>query len=137
MYGSVEVIVFSKQYEKFGGRLANDQVLVILGRVSAREEEATKLVAQEFLFYEDIPSVAVGKKKTTFWIKVPKGSSVSPSKITATLSAHPGDTQVMVYNEEANKKILLGSEFWVTPCDALTQTLEDLLGGGTVKITGK
>ncbi|MCL2225892.1 MAG: DNA polymerase III subunit alpha [Defluviitaleaceae bacterium] len=163
MYGSVEVIVFSKIYEKFGGRLQNDQVLVIQGRVSAREEEATKLVAQEFLFYEEMPpsggayprthesssrvlskpetTGAAGAvppvKKTTFWLKVPVGSSVALQEITSALSAHPGDVQVMIYNEEMKKKFLADSRYWVTPSPVLVQAMENLLGEGTAKITEK
>jgi len=140
MHGSVEVIVFSKIYEKFGSRLQDDQVLVIQGRVSAREEEATKLVAQDFLFYEEMPPVVPGTgtkttKKPTFWLKVPKGSNIPLKKITDTLSAHPGETQVMIYNEALNKKFLANSAFWVTPSDALTQSMQNLLGEGTVKVT--
>jgi DNA polymerase-3 subunit alpha len=140
MYGTVEVIVFSIFYEKFGARLQTDQVLVIQGRISAREEEATKLVAQDFLFYEEMPPViseTKATKKATFWVKVPKGSSVRLAKITSTLSAYPGETQVMIYNEEMKKKFLADSTFWVTPCNALQEALENLLGKGTVKITQK
>jgi DNA polymerase-3 subunit alpha len=136
MYGTVEVIVFSKIYEKFGARLQEEAVLVIQGRVSAREEEATKLVAQDFLFYEEMPPVVgAPTKKTTFWLKVPKDRDVSLKKITDTLAAFPGETQVMIYNEAQNKKYLANSAFFVTPCDALIVAVEELLGAGTAKIT--
>ena len=168
MYGAVEVIVFSKIYEKFGSRLHEDQVLVIQGRVSAREEEATKLVAQDFLFYEEMPHISVrgttsempsivskpspgtfanetksgtenpkiptNSKKIKFWLKVPKDSNVSLKSITDTLAAHPGETEVMIYNETLGKKFLADSAFWVTPNDTLTQAMEGLLGEGTVKV---
>jgi DNA polymerase-3 subunit alpha len=138
MCGAVEVIVFSKIYEKFGARLQDDQVLVIQGRVSVREEEAMKLVAQEFLFYEEITvSRAVSPKKETFWLKVPKDKNISLQSITSTLAAHPGNTEVMIFNEAQNKKYLANSMYFVTPCEALTQAMEELLGKGMVKITHK
>jgi DNA polymerase-3 subunit alpha len=146
MYGSIEVIVFSKIYEKYGARLQEDGVLVIQGRVSSREEEATKIVAQDFLFYEEIPQmpkntgVAAVSTKTstsTFWLKVPKDRPVELKKITDILSAFPGETQVMIYNEALQKKFLANNMYWVTPCDALTQAMENLLGEGTVKTVVK
>lgn len=153
MYGAVEVIVFSKIYEKFGSRLSEDQVLVIQGRISMREEEATKIVAQDFLFYEEMPpvvssaNVAKGSNvntvsaaaspppAVTFWLKVPKSRSVELKSITDILAAYPGETRVMIYNEAQNKKYLANKGFWVTPCDALTKAMEKLLGEGSVKIT--
>ncbi|MCL1843101.1 MAG: DNA polymerase III subunit alpha [Defluviitaleaceae bacterium] len=166
MHGSVEVIVFSKIYEKFGARLQEDQVLIIQGRISAREEEATKLVAQDFLFYEEIPvapaaptvpvapvapvaPAANGDVLTpanvpqtaaanmTLWLKVPKNRDVSLTSITSTLAKFLGDTKVIIYNEAQNKKYPVNNALWITPCDALTQEMENLLGEGMVKITQK
>ena len=54
MYGTVEVAVFSKMYENIGTRLAVDEVIVVQGRVSAKEDEAAKLIASEVLFYNEM-----------------------------------------------------------------------------------
>ncbi|MCL2840509.1 MAG: DNA polymerase III subunit alpha [Defluviitaleaceae bacterium] len=145
MYGAVEVIVFAKIYEKFANRLQVDQVLVIQGRVSAREEEATKIVSQDMLFYEDIPpsahqqaqSQAQSTSKTTFWIKIPKAVEVPAKTITDTLSAYHGDTPVIIYNEAQGQKFQVNREFWVSPSDTLNHALETLLGEGTVKTVTK
>ena len=153
MYGTVEVIVFSKMYEKFGSRLQTDQVIVVQGKVSVREDENTKLVAQDILFYEDVaytdpaaydgqpngrPQAAPTSDHTpvqTFWIKVPASSAVQLKNITDILAAHRGSMQVMIYNEAQNKKYLARQEFWVTPNHILSQELEWLLGPGCVKMT--
>jgi len=148
MYGAVEVIVFTQMYEKFGARLQQDQVIIVQGRVSAREDEATKLVAQDMLFYEDIahsipehsaptaPRVVEAQSFTrTFWVKVPAANQVPLKTITDILSAHHGNTKVIIYNEAQNKKYQVKEEFWVTPTHILSQELEALLGAGSVKIT--
>ena len=156
MYGTVEVIVFSKMYEKFGQRLQNDQVIVVQGKVSVREDENTKLVAQDILFYEDVGYADADKNSElradmesarevrhdavpppvqTFWIKVPANKPVQLKNITDILAAHRGSTQVMIYNEAQNKKYLARQEFWVTPNYVLSQELERLLGAGCVKVT--
>ncbi|MCL1788607.1 MAG: DNA polymerase III subunit alpha, partial [Defluviitaleaceae bacterium] len=145
MYGAVEVAVFSKMYEKFGARLQTDQVIVVQGKVSMREDEATKINSQDILFYEDVAYETGGAYKSaaaappvkqlqTFWIKVPKAQPVQLKDITDILTAHHGQTQVMIYNEAQGKKYQAKQEFWVTPNHILMQELERLLGDGTVKV---
>ncbi|MCL2217608.1 MAG: DNA polymerase III subunit alpha [Defluviitaleaceae bacterium] len=151
MYGSVEVIVFSKIYEKFSPRLQVDQVLIIQGRVNAREEEATKIVTQDILFYEDIPGSAheqaqsqsapapqaASAQTVTFWVKIPANRDVGPKIITDILSAHPGDTPVIIYSEAQKQKFQVNRDFWVTQSDSLTRELESMLGSNTVKTVTK
>jgi DNA polymerase-3 subunit alpha len=141
LYGTVEVIVFSNLYEKYGPRLVNEQVLVIQGKVSVREEEDAKIIANELLFYEDIPDAAdrpvLADEKRTVWIKIPKDSAIQPQAITDILQNNRGNTRVYIYNERLNQKLALKENLWVNPCHTLVNDLENVLGGGAVKITEK
>ena len=141
MYGAVEIIVFSKMYEKFGSRLQTEEVLVIQGKVNSREDEATKIVAQDILFYDEIPSVASRPAPDlapdkTFWIKIPKESKIPLKTITDVLTKHHGQTKVMIYNEAQNQKIEANPNFWVSLSDGLKREMEGILGVGSVKVTG-
>jgi len=140
MYGQVEVIVFSKMYEKFGARLQENEVIVVQGRASLREDEAGKITAMDILFYNEIPEPSDAAQtiaKKIFWIKVPKEKDVPAKRITDILQTHRGDTTVMIYKEAENMRYKVNDSFWVNPNDRLTQELELLLGSGTVKITSK
>ena len=150
MYGAIEVAVFPKIYENIGSRLKVDEVLVILGRVSAKEDEDAKLIASEVMFYNEMytgsllrdapetikPEKAVNSvtKASTFWIKLPKSSEIKPSNITAILASHSGDVKVMIYDEREDAKYQAPQKYWVSPTKELTKELVDLLGEGTVKI---
>ena len=158
MYGAVEVIVFSKMYEKFGTRLQTNQVIVVQGRVSMREDEATKITASDIVFYEDVAyektvesymethagtsmqqhdaaqAASHNTKSQTVWIKVPKDRHIQLSHVTDILTANHGTTRVMIYNEAQNKKIQAKPEFWVTPSMGLTSALTALLGDGCVVV---
>jgi DNA polymerase-3 subunit alpha len=133
--GSVEVIVFPKVYEKAAAKLQLEQVLIVQGRVSVREDEAAKITAMELMFYEDIPAKN-SPTTPTFWIKIPIGTQVSPAKITDMLKQHAGDTPVVVYNEETAKRIRMNNEFWVAQTPSLISEMEKLLGQGNAKFTG-
>ena len=134
LYGSVEVIVFSNLYEKYNQRLQKDQVLVIQGKASVREDEDAKLIANDFLFYEDIKSEGTGPMDRVFWIKIPKQLTIPPVKITDILQSYRGNTRVMIYNERLNQKLAAKENYWVSPCGKLIHDLEELLGGGAVKL---
>ena len=134
MYGAVEVVVFNKMYEKFGAKLTTDQVIIVQGKVSVREDEDSKIIANDMLLYDDIPQEPTAK---TLWVKVPKSRPVPPNHITDILSAYRGDTQVMIYNEAQNRKLLANRAYWVNISDDLIRALEGLLGSGTVKVTEK
>jgi len=135
MYGAVEVAVFPKMYERFGHKLATEQVIIVQGKASAREDEDIKIIANDMLMYEEIPQD--NGQTRTLWVKVSKNRPVQPSHITDVLAAFRGDTQVMIYNEAQNRSFLAHRSYWVNLSEGLTQALEELLGAGSVKVTVK
>jgi len=124
VYGSVEVIVFSKLYEKHGPRLMVDQVVVIEGQVSLREDEDAVLIANNIRFYNELTATQ------TFWVKLPKSEDMR--QVANILQSHPGDTQVKVYDEMQKKRFVM--ENGVSPSPALFKALSQLLGDGFVKL---
>jgi DNA polymerase-3 subunit alpha len=125
LYGPGEVIVFSQLYERCGPRLQADQVVIVEGQVSLREDEDAKLIADDIRFYDDLAP-------RTFWVKIPRGRPDGMQLVTNILQAYPGDTKVKIYDEGQQKRF--ASENGVHPCNALFQNLEDLLGINTVKL---
>ncbi|MCL2373018.1 MAG: DNA polymerase III subunit alpha [Defluviitaleaceae bacterium] len=143
MYGAVEILVFPQAYEKFSSGLNADQVLVVQGKISKREDEATKIVAEDMLFYEEMPYVSPSdaaapssppQPPKIFWIKIPKTSQTPLRNITEILQKFPGKTPVIIYDEARNQKHKANANFWVTITDGLIMSLEGLLGQGVVKI---
>jgi len=135
LYGAVEVAIFPKMYEKFGHRLATDQVVIVQGKINVREDEDAKIIANDMLMYDDIPKDQGPTR--TLWVKVPKGKPISPSHITDILAAHRGDTQVMIYNEAQNRSFLAQRSYWVNLNEELSGELEGLLGAGMIKVVSK
>ena len=54
LYGSVEVIVFPRDYEKFRGQFTEEAKVYIRGRVSAGSEENAKLVLESITPFADV-----------------------------------------------------------------------------------
>ncbi|MBQ9593714.1 MAG: DNA polymerase III subunit alpha [Lachnospiraceae bacterium] len=54
MLGTVETIVFPRDYEKYRPLLETDRKLLVRGRVSAEEDKDSKLIAEEITAFEDL-----------------------------------------------------------------------------------
>jgi DNA polymerase-3 subunit alpha len=136
MFGSVEIVVFANQYEKQGHRLQAEQVVIIQGRASVREEEEAKIIANELLLYDDIPRTDAHPtgKQTTLWLKIPINRTIALRDITDILSSHPGETPVMIFNEQNNQKFAANKNFRIRPDDGLIRKLKELLGSDSVKV---
>ncbi len=55
LVGTVEVILFPKQYEKYRALLTEDRKLFIRGRVSMGEEQTGKLICERIVPFEETP----------------------------------------------------------------------------------
>ncbi len=63
LFGSVEVILFPRDYEKYKTMLEPEQKIFVRGRVAVEEEKAAKLICQEIISFDGIPQEV--------WIKYP------------------------------------------------------------------
>jgi len=130
MYGSVEVIVFSQLYEGLSAKLKEDSVVVVTGRVSAREDEDAKIVANEIRFYEEL-NTAPGR---TLWLKVTDEDKARISRLTGILSAYKGQSPVVIYNEPKRRRMRLKEDLWVDLNEPLMSELTEYLGKDAVKV---
>ena len=55
VYGSAEVLVFPKTFEKVSQYLAEDEIVMIGGKVSLREDESPKLLCEEVTPLSELP----------------------------------------------------------------------------------
>jgi DNA polymerase-3 subunit alpha len=54
LVGSVEVVVFPKDYDRYGALLTEDSKVFIRGRASVEEDKDGKLICEEVLSFEDV-----------------------------------------------------------------------------------
>ncbi len=53
LVGTVEVIVFPKSYVKYNSMLADDEKILVKGRVSAEEDKDAKLICEDIVTFEE------------------------------------------------------------------------------------
>lgn len=93
MTGSVEVILFPKDYEKYKPILVEESKVFIKGRVSVEEEKAAKLIAQKVISFDCVPSEV--------WIKFSDKQEFEKEQeqLYQILSEYDGTDPVIIYCE--------------------------------------
>ncbi len=90
--GPCEVLVFADPFAQAGNDIGMDQVLVVEGRVSTRENEAAKVVASKVMSLERARRDLVGALE----IEIETGQAAEvAAEIDRVLAAHPGPGQLI------------------------------------------
>ncbi|HAF26123.1 MAG TPA: DNA polymerase III subunit alpha, partial [Lachnospiraceae bacterium] len=99
LYGTVEVIVFPKVYEKYSHILNEESKVFISGRVSVEEDKDAKLIAEDVRLFSDMPR--------TLWIKFADMEAFEKAKDDLYETLRPyrgeGDSTVNIYCEKEKK----------------------------------
>ncbi len=128
LVGSVEVIVFPRDYEKYGNAVMEDSKVFIRGRVSVEEDKDAKLVCEQITTFEQMP------KK--LWIKFPTMEAYEEKKVVLfdILREAEGTDSVIIYVENPRAKNHLPANWNVSAQAALIAKLEAAFGEGNVKV---
>ena len=102
--GTIEVIVFPKQYQQYSGDLQITNGLCVIGTISAREDEKAKIVAEKIIRLssnELYAETAVKPKK--LYLRVPSLEARETQVALRILSCVPGHTPVVFYDLSSGK----------------------------------
>ena len=101
LLGTVEVIIFPNDYEKYQAELTEEAKLYIKGRVSASEDQQAKLIAEKIIPFDKVPKEV--------WLQYPDKNSFIGQQETLykTLAGHSGNDRVIIFCkvEKAIKKL--------------------------------
>ncbi len=127
LYGSMEVIVFPKAYEKYQHLLIPDEKVFISGKVQAEEDKDAKLLADEVRKFEDEPK--------TLWIKFADMDEYNKLRDGLMEDLAPyrngGNDTLKIYCEK-EKQMKQSTGFSVS--DTLVKILSDAYGQDNVRL---
>ena len=137
--GTMEIIVFPKVLADCRSALQDNAVVVINGRVSVKEEENAKLVAEKIVPIEEysangsVPRPAQEKTaRKGMYLKVPSRSCAQFAKVENLLSIFEGPLPVYIYFEDQKQLTLAPRNLWSMEHELLTSELKRILGDGSV-----
>ena len=131
LVGTVEVVVFPKDYEKYQGLLQEDRKVFIRGRVSGEDDKASKLICEKIWAFEDIPR--------ELWVQFATMEEYQEkeSQLFDILRGSDGKDHVAIYVRSPRAVRRLGDNWTVRADEELTGGLAELLGKENVKVTEK
>ena len=127
--GTVECLVFPEVYKKTAGRLADDHVVLVKGKVEALEDGRVRLLAADVLPLEQAKLAEA--RYVTIRVPVPVWDRSKGEQLRAILGAHRGDCPVTLELVRPGAYAVAldpGAQYRVRPDAALRDELEALLG---------
>ena len=128
LLGTVEVIVFPRDYEKNADKLVEDKKVFVKGRVSVEEEKDAKLICETITAFEEI------HKK--LWIKFPTKESYEQkeTELMELLYDSEGNDSVVIYIENPKAMKPLPPNRNVSADAALIEKLEAVYGKENIRV---
>lgn len=130
-FGTVEVLVFPKDYEKYRALLEPDRKILLKGRATVEEEKAAKLICQQIVAFEDIPR--------TLWVKFKseREYTAAEQELIGMLKQYDGKDAVKVYFEDEKLTRVFPPSLSTLAGDELRKKLTQAYGEGSVEVTDK
>lgn len=138
--GSMEIIVFPKVLEQCRDALADNGVVVLSGRVSIREDEPPKLLADRIVLIDEYDPAKpndgrqdpMKKAQTRLYIRVPSRNCPETDKVLNLLEIFDGNTPVILFLADTRQKLAVPRRLWANDHPLFRQELEHILGPGSV-----
>ena len=128
LLGTVEVIVFPKDYEREQTKLLPEAKILVKGRVSAEEEKDAKLICEEVTPFADIPRV--------LWLQFEDMEEYEKlwGGIDRILYASEGNDHIKIYIRSTKQMRTLPMNRNVNANEELLGQLVELLGAENIKV---
>ena len=131
LFGTVEIVVFPRDYEKYRQYLEEDNKIFVKGRVSEEDDKASKLICEKILPF--------GQKKKELWIQFPdKETYLEEEAVTyGYLADSEGNDEVVIYceKEKVVKKLPANKNISINP--QILSRLMNHFGENRVKVVEK
>lgn len=126
--GTVEVLVFPRDYEKCREQLFEDSRVFIKGRVTVEEEKPAKLILQKLIPFSEVPG--------ELWIQFPSIEAYrqQEGRLLQELSSYHGKGYVVIYCKKEKKKCTLPGKYHVQIKEPLLEKVKELYGDQNVAV---
>jgi DNA polymerase-3 subunit alpha len=146
--GSVDVVIFPRQFEQYRLLFEPDKVLVVQGKVDARagstrasgmvaapidpelevEVETASVVADMAWLWDDPDCVPVARRQLVH-VRIPSGDAGLAEQLEAVLARHPGADEVVLHVVVGSREVVVNADrYHVLAGPALVAEIDELVG---------
>ena len=128
LLGTVEIVVFPRDYEKWQAMLNEDARVFVQGRVNAEDDKPSKLILEKVRAFEDMPQ--------ELWIQFKDKAEYAEKEqeLLETLKGYSGVSAVVIYLKDVNAMKRLPAGYHARISDSLTGELRKKYGESNVKL---
>ncbi len=131
LVGTVEIIIFPKDYERYAKYLENDAKVFVEGRVTAEEDRNGKLICEKIISFDEV--------KRELWLQFPSKSDFEEKEgaLYGKMMDADGSEHVVIYLAAEKQMKRLPENRNVAITRELLEELERFLGKNNVKVVEK
>ncbi|MDO4975736.1 MAG: DNA polymerase III subunit alpha [Eubacteriales bacterium] len=127
LYGTLEVIVFPRDYQKYRDIIIEDKAIYIKGRASVSEESG-KLIAGKIIAMDDV--------RKDVWIQTPNIETYREKQdaLFGVIRAHGGDNNLVIYSKAEKAIKRLPAYQNISYSQEVVEELQDIFGKENVVV---
>lgn len=131
LLGTMEIVVFPRDYERNASLMQEDARVFVQGRVSAEDDRASKLICEKIFPFSDVPK--------ELWIQFPDKETYEKevAELYRILAESDGNGQVVLYIRAQKAMKRLPPSRGVSIDDGLIGRLNEKYGNENVKVVEK
>ena len=128
LMGTVEIVVFPRDYEKWQTLINEDARVFIQGRVNAEDDKPSKLILEKVRAFEDMPREV--------WIQFKDRTDYAQKEqeLLNSLRGVAGTSAVVIYLKDVNAMKRLPAAYHVQISDFMIEELKKKYGSSNVKV---
>lgn len=128
LMGTVEIIVFPKDYEKYRSLLETDRKVFVKGRITVEEDKPAKMICQKIVPFDEVPK--------QLWLQFPNREAFRnmEESLFALLGQYDGQDTVIIYLSQERAKKQLPNSRMTKVCPELLEKLYEDMGHENVKV---
>jgi len=128
LLGTVEVVVFPRDYEKYKDCMTVDSKVFILGKVDAGEDRNGKLICEKVIPFEDV--------SCEIWLQFPSRDifEVQQEKVFEIIKDSDGKDTVVIFLKDSKSMKKLSRAYSCSADDMTLTKFKDFLGENNVKV---
>ena len=134
LYGTAEIIVFDSVYSKASNILIEDSIVLVEGRISIREDEASTIVARDIKLFntESTTKPEINNQRKKLIINIVNLDDETRNRLKGAIKFFSGDRANILLNIEDNEGIKPCAGIFIT--DKILNEFKEIVGNENVTI---
>ncbi len=133
LYGSIDITVFNATYRAYKHLLTENNILIISGKISEREDKPTEIICDNVSAIDKDRLIFTPQQEKKVYIRVPSISSEQVERVTALLPHYPGEMSVIFFCEDTRKRFAVPENLKINNNSELFAKISNIVGNNNVK----